>query len=232
VRPAALFRGLLIVAVAFAAVSAAIALLNMYGVDTPFDQVAKRLDVDAEATVPAWFSSVTLFFCALLIITIAGQERCRRLVPYWWALAVGFLVLSLDEAASYHELLNEKLDDSGTTGKIVWIFPAFVLVAIVGLAFVGLLRGLPVRYRRLFVMAGFLYVFAALGLEAIGGAIVVSHGGLEAEESGQNLPYIAESTAEELIEMLSVAVFTYALASYAEEERQRAAAARPPALVG
>jgi hypothetical protein len=231
VRPKTLLRVLVVVSLTFAAISALIATLGVLGVNVPFDQLAKRLDVDAEQAIPAWFSSIDLFFCALLIATIAVQERGSRFVRHWWVLAAGFVVMSIDEAVSLHELVNEKLDGLlGSGPKLVWGIPALVVCGFIGLAFVRFLRHLPRRYAAMFLIAGATFVFAAAGLEQVGGAILDAHGGLDDPQSSVNFPYVAETTTEELLEMLSVALFAYALASYAGERREIAPPRRPDAL--
>jgi hypothetical protein len=221
VPPKTLLRYLVVVSLTFAVISAVLATLAVVGVNLPLDQLTKRLDLDAEQAVPAWFSSIDLFFCALLIATIAGQERGSRFVRHWWVLAAGFVVMSIDESVSLHEVLNEKLDGVlGTGPKLVWGIPAIVLCAFIGLAFVRFLRHLPRKYAAMFLIAGATFVFAAAGLEQVGGAILDAHGGIENPRSSVNFPYVAETTVEETLEMLSVALFAYALASYAGERRE------------
>jgi hypothetical protein len=169
-----------------------------------------------------------LFLCALLIATIAVQERGSRFVRHWWVLAAGFVVMSIDEAVSLHEVLNEKLDGLlGTGPKLVWGIPAIIVCGAIGVAFVPFLRHLPRKYAAMFLIAGATFVFAAAGLEQVGGAILDAHGGIDKVGSNVNFPYTAETTTEELLEMLSVALFAYALASYAGERRTVAPPSQP-----
>jgi hypothetical protein len=231
VQPKTLLRALVVVSLTFAAVSALLATLAVVGVNLPLDQLTKRLDLDAEQAIPAWFSSMDLFFCAVLIATIAVQERGSRFVRHWWVLAAGFVVMSIDESVSLHEVLNEKLDGLlGTGPKLVWGIPAMILCGFVGLAFVRFLRHLPRKYAAMFLIAGATFVFAAAGLEQVGGAILDAHGGIENPRSSANFPYVAETTLEESLEMLSVALFAYALASYAGERRRVPPSPRPDEL--
>jgi hypothetical protein len=230
-QPKALLRVLVIISVTFAAISAVVVTLAVLGVNLPFDQLTKRLDVDAEQAIPAWFSSMDLFLCALLIATIAVQERGSRFVRHWWVLAAGFVVMSIDEAVSLHELLNEKLDGLlGTGPKLVWGIPAMILCAAIGVAFVPFLHHLPRKCAVMFLVAGATFVFAAAGLEQVGGAILDAHGGIENPRSNVNFPYTVETTTEELLEMLSVALFAYALASYAGERPTAAPPSRAEEL--
>ncbi len=213
-RPAELLRWLLLVATALAAISAVGTTAVVLGVHLPHDLVA-RFDVDGEMTVPAWYSALQLFFCALLVASIAHRTRGGRWTRHWWVLAAGFVVLSLDEAASFHETLNDKLHSLlGHGPTFIWAIPGMIVAGIVGVLFVRFLRHLPARTRRLFVIAGFTFVFAAAGLELVGSAIIDAHGGPDRDDSTRNLPYTAETTVEEFLEMAAVALFVYALASY------------------
>ena len=217
-RPAQLLRVLVAVSVALATISAVLTTLNVMGVDLPFDQIVQRLDVDAENAVPSWFSTLDLFFCALLVVSIAARERGSRFARSWWLLAAGMAYLSLDETIGVHEFVNDKLAGAqSSASQVIWVVPATIALVIVAIGFVGLLAHLPAKYRRTFVLAGALFVFATIGLETVGGAIVDAHGGKHNPNAFANLPYVAETTTEELLEMIAVAMFACALASYGAE---------------
>ncbi len=59
----------------------------------------------SEHNVPAYYSALTVLFCALLLAIIATIERKREAsgAGYWWGLAAIFLFLALDEALALHE---------------------------------------------------------------------------------------------------------------------------------
>jgi hypothetical protein len=214
------------IATAFAVVSAAISSARVLGADLPYDALA-RLDLDGETTVSAWFSALYLFFCALLLVAIAQREHDHRFVCYWWVLAAGFTILSLDEAVSLHEAVNDRIKSAfASAPTFAWAIPGMLLAAAVGLCFVPFLRHLPRRYARLFLVAGAVYVFAAGGLDLIAGKIIDEHGGEDVETSANNLPYVAEATVEEFLEMASVAVFVFALLTYIEGVGMRDARGR------
>ena len=65
-------------------------------------------DLDGERNVPAWFSSSMLFLCGFLLAMIAFFKKTEG-APYalhWSGLSIIFLYLSLDEAISIREGLN------------------------------------------------------------------------------------------------------------------------------
>ena len=85
-----------------------------------------------------------------------------------------------------------------------WVVPAGILVAILAVAFSGFLWRLPRRTRVLIAGSGCLYVGGALGVESVGGYF--------AETAGTDrLGYSILTTVEELLEMVGVVVFVYAL---------------------
>jgi hypothetical protein len=93
-----------------------------------------------------------------------------------------------------------------TTGSLhyAWIIPAGICVALFVLGYLRFLAKLPAKTRRLFLLAGAIFVGGALGIEAVSG----KHASLHGE---QNLTYHLIIAVEELFEMAGVVVFIYAL---------------------
>ncbi|MDV2991298.1 MAG: hypothetical protein N4J56_000952 [Chroococcidiopsis sp. SAG 2025] len=90
-------------------------------------------------------------------------------------LSVIFLFLAIDEFASLHEKLIEpihsKLNTSGF--YFAWVIPGAAFTFVCLLIFTRFLGHLPTQTRRLFLLAGSLYVGGTLGMEMIGGTILV-----------------------------------------------------------
>ena len=84
------------------------------------NEVMVLVDLDAESAIPAWWSSIQLFMLAQLWLvatwfawrrTASGERRTRWMVRWATpALALMFLALSGDEAASIHERLGHHVD--------------------------------------------------------------------------------------------------------------------------
>jgi len=85
-----------------------------------------RFDLDVEANVPAWYSTVLLFTVALAAFVIhrwgaaTGSER-RRWPWFWLVMATVFCLISLDEAARLHEAI----DDAGYPKWVFFYAPLF-----------------------------------------------------------------------------------------------------------
>ena len=182
----------------------------------------KLFDLKREGNIPTFFSASTLLLCSALLAIIAFAKK-KEDAPYrlhWKALSVIFLSLSLDEAAELHEMtikpLRSALNASGFL-HYTWVILGIVFSLIVVLAYLRFLADLPRKTRNLFLVAGALFIGAALGMEMISGYYFSSYG-------SQPLPLsplcnfrlnLAKLWAvEELLEMLGIVVFIYALMSY------------------
>lgn len=104
------------------------------------------------------------------------------------------------------EPLRNKLNVGGLL-YFAWVIPGAIFVGACLLVYVKFLSDLPAKTRGMFLIAGTLYVGGAMGMELLGGYHTELYG-LE------NMPYVLITTFEELLEMLGIAVFIYALLSY------------------
>lgn len=141
----------------------------------------RLLDLDAEYTLAAWFTSGQLLLIGVLLLATAVAERHgRRIVPPWFLALVGlaFVFLSADEATGIHETATLVLwrysalpRFSGNHG--MWI-PIYLAIGACGL-------GLTVRHwlrlwrgsRR---AAVWLYAGAAVFLTGAVGLEILSYG--------------------------------------------------------
>lgn len=142
---------------------------------------SKLFDVNVENNVPTWFSSISLFLCAAALWLTGRLTRLRRdpNTPYWWGIAAVFVMMSLDEVATMHEkLLNPSKNLFHTGGYLyyAWVIPGALFV----LLFVGVtlrfLWRLPSRTRYRFILAGFVYLSGALGMEMVSANYEFAHG--------------------------------------------------------
>ncbi len=180
--------------------------------DTPLGNVLMdTFDVDAERSLPTFYSFYALQACTLLLWAIAHITKIShgKFLRHWQLLSLIFLYLSLDEALSFHErsigTLQGLLHTEGFL-HFAWVIPATFLLVIFLLGYAKFILALPQSTRRLFLIAGSTFVGGALGMEMVGGKIL-----------SMQLPrmaYILALTCEELLEMLGIVIFLYALLSY------------------
>lgn len=180
--------------------------------------LTRVMGVDVENSIPTWYSSMLLFVCCGLLSAIAFlKKRTRdRYTRHWQGLAVLFLLMSLDEAASLHETLDRALKVwLNLNGWLyyAWVIPGMIFVGCVGLAYWKFLKALPPATRQLFIIAGVVYVGGAIGIEIIGGSYAEVYG-------RYTLRYSLITTLEEALEMAGVVWFVYALLNYLQQTIQ------------
>jgi hypothetical protein len=168
-------------------------------------------DPRGELSFADWFSTLGLFACALLAALCAALTRARR-GPYllhWIVLSLILLLLSADEAVSLHQRASEVIRDQFIPHPGVvepWLYLAAALILVYGLAYVRFVLDLPGQIRRLFVLAAAVFVAGAAGFELIEGIL------LNTDELGSNnLRYALVATTEQVLEMLGIVIFAYAL---------------------
>jgi len=174
--------------------------------------LTRVVGVDVENSIPTWYSSTLLFVgCGLFTAIAFLKKQTRdRYTRHWQGLAVLFLLMSLDEAASLHETVDRALKVWFNLSGLLyyaWVIPGMIFVGCVGLAYWKFLKALPPATRRLFILAGVVYVGGAIGVEIIGGFHAGVHG-------RYTLPYLLITTVEEALEMVGVIVLVYALLNY------------------
>jgi len=174
------------------------------------DDLSAYLNVDSEANLPTWFGTALLLFSAALLAVIASTPiRSRPSRWYWLLLSFVFVLLSIDEATRLHESLGEALQRSWETSGVLrfaWILPYGLVGLLLLGAMIPFLIALPGRTRNLMLLAGFLYVFGAAGVNAVSGALV------DADRPDGLLGVI--NTVEELFEMVGISLFLYTLLDY------------------
>ena len=179
--------------------------------------LVRLFDLDQEANVTTWYSTVLLLLAAVLLAVIARAAHTARAQfrLHWALLALILLVMSVDEASSIHELairpLRSALGVQAGVLYFTWVVPAGAAVLLVGIAYLRFVLHLPAATRRLFVIAGGVYVGGALGLELIGGYLASHHG-------GEGLAYLAEVTIEETMEMSGAVLFIHGLMGHIRRE--------------
>ena len=186
---------------------------NVFGLPDLFD-------VKLENNVPTWYSAAALLACAVLSLKAAFAERTGRDLrnARWYVLATIFAYLCVDELFKIHETLGPPLGRRvlGTLGLNphdvflrAWVIYGGALVIVVGLICLWLFSGLPSRTLWLFVFAGALYAFAAIGLELFYQRLELLYG----RENARGLQ-ILYTSLEEFLEMIAVVIMIYALLSY------------------
>ncbi len=186
-----------------------------FGFELGRNTIRRHFDLGAENNIPTYFSALQLLTAAVLLGVIARHQALIRSPwrRHFLILAIGFVFLSVDEAASIHETALGRLGRSllGDTSAFAWLGPGIVIVVLVALSYLRFLLALPRRFRVLFGASGAIFVAGAVGAEWIGSEIF--------RHWGFNWAHQIEVIVEEGLEMAGVALFIYALLAYIAEAR-------------
>lgn len=165
----------------------------------------------SENNFPAFISALFLLFAGFLSLIMGFSEGSEN-AEYnrkWKVLGYLFFFLAFDEAIQIHEVISRGIrsnvgDQLPGFLHYAWVIPYAPLVVGAVVYFFKFVWNLPSRIRNLTFLAGFVYVFGALGLEVVE-SYVFSQVGID------NLLYQFLVTAEESMEMLGIAIMCYAL---------------------
>lgn len=175
----------------------------------------RLVDFSAEKNIPTLYSSSALLVAGVLlsVIALAHKRRGSSSRP-WSALAVIFLFLAIDETVLLHERVGGPIREAlGTSGLLffAWVIPYGIALVVFVIVYSRFLLRLPRRIGVLFGLSGGVYVAGAIGFEMLGGRHYSLYG-------RDDLGYAVLYTCEDLLEMLGVAIFIYALLLYIADE--------------
>jgi hypothetical protein len=166
-------------------------------------------NLNLEANIPAWYSAFLMIIVSILCY-LAGKVSESKLRKYYFVLAAGFILMSLDEISSVHEILNNPVRNAlGLKGILYWswIVPGILLVITVLIYFKNFFNLIDKKFRRLYLLSGTIYLMGAIVLEMIGGWLY-SH------NLGNTVFYVSEVVIEEGMEMSGLLLFIYSLNEY------------------
>ena len=186
--------------------------------DTDRFDFIELVDFDYEGNLPSFYSALALLFSSALLSLIARHKKQIQCSYYghWVFLSLIFMWLSLDEALGLHEEFGDFIESLSlfeASGFLyfAWIVPYGILLTIFILSYLKFLMSLPKATSVLFIYAGSIFVFGAIGLE--------SFSAKEADLNGSTtIKYSALYTLEEFCEMTGVVIFIHALLQYIEKE--------------
>lgn len=137
------------------------------------DRFAATFNLDEEGNVPTLYSTLAILSCAVLLRVIARIEREEggRFSRHWTLMSIIFLGLAVDEFLFLHEEINYRLDLSGFT-QWSWVGVGIVFVLAFAFLFFRMIVQLPSPVRRLFILAGLIYLSGAIVMETVGGHYV------------------------------------------------------------
>ena len=177
--------------------------------------LAPFFDLDKEANMPTYFSSILLLFSAFLLGIIAAliKKENKPYAYHWALLSIVFVYLSIDEAVCIHELWIQPMQTIFAAKGVfhfAWIIPGSAAILVLAALFCKFLFHLLPKSRLLFMIAAMFYLGGALGCEMIGGWFV-------SQFSMETFAYNMIATIEETFEMIGIVIFIYALLEYMQD---------------
>ncbi|MEJ2003444.1 MAG: hypothetical protein P8X57_00420 [Cyclobacteriaceae bacterium] len=121
-----------------------------YGFDWPlYENFAKIFHLNAEQSIPAYFSTILLFISSILLWVIGKVADTDS--GKWKLLSVLFLMMSVDEMASLHEKLIPLMRSLTGENQFFywgWTIPAALFMIIFGIIFFPFWKRLPGMTRK------------------------------------------------------------------------------------
>jgi hypothetical protein len=173
--------------------------------------LVRLFNLNEEANIPTYYSAMLLLLCSGLLIligTLSKHEGSRY--RSWQVLGGIFFYLSLDEVAQLHETLGMLMDKCLPALNILqfnWVLVYGPLGIILMICMRRFIMQLPARIRWLTLLAGFVYVGGAIGIETVSGQYLAFTG-------QRDCVFNLIAMVEESCEMMGAVIFVYALTSY------------------
>jgi hypothetical protein len=211
VAPRALVRALWTVVLVVLAIGIGqIAFAGLFP-DTKWAKYSMLVALDAELSLPAWFSAMLMAAAAALCFVASrfAQARDPANRRGWLALSLIFVYLSFDEAASIHERVSWEVQAAFNLRGVfyfAWVLVAAPLIVLLVVLLHRFLLRLPSPVGLRVFLAGVVFVVGALGCEMIASALV--------ERGVGGFWYWTEVIAEEGLEMAGLVLFVAAILDY------------------
>ncbi len=214
------------VAIAFLWVAAVLTLINsvllffyFYLDDDELFGLIDLFDFAIEGNIPTLYAAVAILFCSALLalITHANWHRPDGRRFYWLGLTILFLFLAIDEGAAIHEAVGSYLERYLSAKGFLyylWVVPYGIATVVLGLVFLKFVWELPKNTRVRFIVAGVIFLTGVLGIEMLGAREADLHG-------TETVAYCILYSLEEMLEMLGIILFIYALLSHLAQETGR-----------
>lgn len=185
---------------------------------TPMSGLFVFLNMGDESNLPTYVSALYLLFAGCLCLLISRDEfnRKKRLNWYWLGLAVGLLLMSMDEAAMIHEgvvasFLRAYISRGSGIMYYIWYKAYIPVVLVIACLYLPFLKRLSIRYSLRFILSGIVYFTGSLGFEMLESHLVYYN-------SSEGLKLLGLSIlVEETLEMMGIVILIHTLLLYLGE---------------
>ncbi|RDV25572.1 hypothetical protein DXV75_09790 [Alteromonas aestuariivivens] len=176
-------------------------------------------DLNKEANIPTYFSSFLMASCAVFMVLLchAHKSLATPWHRHWAFLGLVFISMSIDEISQIHEKSIEPLKhffgiQPGDYLTNAWVILAFIFLPVMALLYFRFLMAMERRSAILFITSGAVYISGVAGVEMVSGV-------MKGLYSTQSLAFAISTTVEETLELLGLALFSFALTDYAARQK-------------
>ncbi len=177
----------------------------------PSNRIFYLFDLDKERNFPTAYAGIMIFFSSIILFILGKISKKRKDKFKFYFLSSIFFFLGWDELFLIHETLGLPVRSAlKTSGYFhhAWILPYGVIVILLAFIFARFILSFPKNIRNQIFIAGFVYIFGELILEAFSGNLV-----------SLNWPngrpdfwsYTIFSTLEEILGLIGILIFNFAL---------------------
>lgn len=196
----------------------ALSLLGLTGhVVLELDYLAKfdeTFNIGNESNLPTVYQTLVFLACGIVMVLLSRryQTEGSRFSWHWMLLGTTFLVLGIDESAMLHERFSTPVRAMLGTGgylyyawMVVWVPAALVIMAMM----TPLLRHLPWRTARAFMLGGIIFMTGAVATELVQSKYA-------SQGRQHTLEYEAVGQVQEFLELIGLAIFAAGLFTFAQ----------------
>lgn len=186
-------------------------------------------NLNEEGNLGTWFSSALLATVALGCLALThADERAHR--TGWRITAAVFALASLDEVAQLHDRVGKVVGNGSGPFYFGWVIPGAVAAVVMLVALLRFGRGLARPLAVRLAAGAFLFLFGAVGMEAVGGRQLAT--GVSDDSSFVTIEtsrrYLFVSGIEETLELVGEGLLVVTVAA---ELARRLSPSSPGALV-
>ncbi|HEY6629878.1 MAG TPA: hypothetical protein VIZ90_00360 [Rhizobiaceae bacterium] len=192
------------------------------GADFPVP--VRWIDFGAEGSGVMWWSSLMWGGAAVLCL-LEFDRHATWLRYYWLAVAIGSLLLSLDESVQIHEHFAPTLLHGVPAFAAPWVVVAIPVVAVCFLLLIPFLMSLPRRTAGGLILSGAVFVLGAVGMEMIFAYVRTT-------APSEVLLVRILITLEESLEMIGIAMFCMTVHGHLNRQERYSPRTRFLPLVG
>ncbi len=180
--------------------------------------LTQKFNFDSADSLPNFFQTTTMLLSTLWLwlITKVKQSGQDEFTNYWRVLTATFFLLALDETTNLHTMTAKPLRELLQASNFLyftWVVWGIAFALLFVAAYYKFLRALPARMRNQLLWAGAIFLSGAVGMEMVGGQLHTVYG-------IESAIVAAAAILEEVLEMIGILLFNYALLNYLAAQTQ------------